>query len=152
NDEDPVTRPPQRSTLNQVIQPNFTSVPVNWTTPYNFVIWGLNGPDANPDPGLYRAIGIDDQVKQIEYLSRSIIRIIALAGVAPIVAVREDNAHWIVVNGFVIENDYSDSDFRKLDKIKAMIIRNPLGRYTYTTESCGPLTDQEMQVITGNTC
>jgi hypothetical protein len=152
NKERPATRPPQRSTLNQNIQAIFTSPPVDWKTPYQFAIWGVDGPDPNPDPGLYRAISIDDQIKQIEAISRRMIRTIALAGVAPIVAVREDNAHWIVVNGFVVEEDYSDADPGQSGKIKAMMIRNPLGRYTYATESCGSLSDQEMQVITGHTC
>jgi hypothetical protein len=152
NVEKPATRPPQRSTLSQNIQSIFTAVPVDWKTPYEFAIWGVDGPDPNPDPGLYRAISIDDQIKQIEAISRRMIRTIALAGVAPIVAVREDNAHWIVVNGFVVEEDYRDADPSQTGKIKAMIIRNPLGRYTYATESCGPLSDQEMQVITGHTC
>jgi hypothetical protein len=152
NVEKPATRPPQRSVLDPNIQAIFTSVPVDWKTPYEFVIWGVDGPDANPDPGLFRAIGVSDQIKQIEELSRRLIRAIALAGVAPIVAVREDNAHWIVVNGFVVEESYSDADPGQSGKIKAMVIRNPLGRYTYTTESCGPLSDQEMQVITGHSC
>jgi hypothetical protein len=152
NTEKPVTRPPQRSTLSQNIQAIFTTLPVDWKTPYQFAIWGVDGPDPNPDPGLYRAISIDDQIEQIEVISRRMIRTIALAGAAPAVAVREDNAHWIVVNGFVVEEDYSDADPGQRGKIKALIIRNPLGRYTYTTESCGPLTDQEMQVITGHTC
>lgn len=153
NDRKPVTRPPQRSVLKQEIQAIFKSQPAGQGTPYEFVILGDGSPDeSNPNPGLPRAVGVSDQIEQIELLSRQLIRTVALRGAAPIVAVREDNAHWVVVNGFQVEDDYSDTDPNQRGKIKAMIIRNPLGRYTYSNVACGELSDQEMEIITGHKC
>jgi hypothetical protein len=153
NEQKPATRPPQRSVLKQEIQAIFTSQPAGQGTPYEFVILGDSNPDeTDPNPGFPRAVGVSDQIEQIELLSRQLIRTIALRGAAPIVAVREDNAHWVVVNGFQVENDYSDADLNQRGKIKAMIIRNPLGRYTYCNTACGELSDQEIQVITGHKC
>src|SRR6266511_1650564 len=103
-------------------------------------------------PDIPRKIDVSAQIEQIEALSRQLIRTVALRGVSPVVAVREDNAHWIVVNGFQVEDDYSDADPDQHGRIKAIIIRNPLGRYNYSTVTCGELSDQEMQLITGHTC
>ena len=153
NDQKPATRPPQRSALQPDIQAIFTSLPAAPTTPYEFVILGdSSADDTNPNPGIPRKIDVNAQIEQIEALSRQLIRTVALRGVAPVVAVREDNAHWIVVNGFQVEDDYSDAAPDQYGKIKAMIIRNPLGRYNYKTVTCGELSDQEMQIITGHTC
>lgn len=153
NDKKPAARPPQRSVLKQEIQSIFKLQPAGQTIPYEFGILGENSPDqTNPNPGVPRAVGVSDQIEQIELISRQLIRTIALRGAAPVVAVREDNAHWIVVNGFQVEDDYSDASPNQRGKIKAMIIRNPLGRYTYSNVACGELPDQEMQVITGHKC
>jgi len=153
NEQKPATRPPQRSALQPDIQAIFTSLPAALTTPYEFVILGdSSADDTNPNPGIPRKIDVSAQIEQIEALSRQLIRTVALRGVAPVVAVREDNAHWIVVNGFQVEDDYSDADPYQYGRIKAIIIRNPLGRYNYSTVTCGELSDQEMQVITGHTC
>src|SRR5262245_801845 len=153
NDQKPATRPPQRSALQPDIQAIFTSLPAAPATPYEFVILGDSSADVtNPNPGIPRKIDVNAQIAQIEALSRQLIRTVALRGVAPVVAVREDNAHWIVVNGFQVEDDYSDADPYRYGRIKAIIIRNPLGRYNYSTATCGELSDQEMQIITGHTC
>src|SRR5215475_241939 len=152
NEEKPATRLTQRSVLKPDIQAIFTSLPADPAAPYEFVIYGDSSPDTNPDPGIARAIRTRDQVAQIELLSRQLIYTVALRGVAPIVAVREDNAHWIIVNGFLVEDDYRDDDLGQRGRIKAIYIRNPLGRYNYSTVTCGDLSDQEMQVITGHTC
>ncbi|HZF39956.1 MAG TPA: hypothetical protein VE715_14105 [Blastocatellia bacterium] len=152
NEQKPATRLPQRSVLKPDIQAIFASLPADPTTPYEFVIYGDSSPDTNPNPGIPRAVGVSEQIEQIELLSRQLIRTVALRGVAPVVAVREDNAHWIVVNGFLVEDDYRDADSNQRGRIKAIIIRNPLGRYTYSTVTCGDLSDQEMQVITGHKC
>ncbi len=153
NEQRPATRPPQRSALQPDIQAIFTSLPAAPTTPYEFVILGdSSADDTNPNPGILRKIDVNAQIGQIEALSRQLIRTVALRGAAPVVAVREDNAHWIVVNGFQVEDDYSDADPYQYGKIKAIIIRNPLGRYNYSTVTCGELSDQEMQVIIGHTC
>jgi hypothetical protein len=153
NNKKPATRPPQRSVLKQEIQSIFKSQPAGQGAPYEFVILGDGSPDeSNPNPGLPRAAGVSDQIEQIELLSRQLIRTVALRGAAPIVAVREDNAHWVVVNGFQVEDDYSDSAPNQRGKIKAMIIRNPLGRYNYSNVACGDLSDQEMRIITGHKC
>jgi hypothetical protein len=151
-EEKPATRLPQRSVLKPDIQAIFTSLPADPTAPYEFVIYGADGPETNPNPGIPRAISVSAQIEQIEALSRQLIRTVALRGAAPIVAVREDNAHWIVVNGFLVEDDYHDAYLSQRDRIKAIYIRNPLGRYNYSTVTCGELSDQEMQVITGHTC
>jgi hypothetical protein len=150
--EKPAARPPQRSVLNPDIQAIFTSPPVDPATPYNFIIFGDSSRENDPNPGILRAPDVSDQIEQIEEISKQLIRTVALRGAAPIIAVREDNAHWIVVNGFVVEDDYRDADLGQRDMIKAIYIRNPLGRYTYSTVACGNLTDQQMQVITGHTC
>src|SRR5262252_1759273 len=153
NEQRPATRPPQRSTLQPDIQAIFTSLPAAPTIPYEFVILGdSSADDTNPNPGILRKIDVNAQIGQIEDLSRQLIRTVALRGAAPVVAVREDNAHWIVVNGFQVEDDYSDADPYQYGKIKAIIIRNPLGRYNYSTVTCGGLSDQEMQIIIGHTC
>ncbi|HYW71155.1 MAG TPA: hypothetical protein VE961_08980 [Pyrinomonadaceae bacterium] len=153
NEQRPATRPPQRSTLQPDIQAIFTSLPAAPTIPYEFVILGdSSADDTNPNPGILRKIDVNAQIGQIEDLSRQLIRTVALRGAAPVVAVREDNAHWIVVNGFQVEDDYSDADPYQYGKIKAIIIRNPLGRYNYSTVTCGGLSDKEMQVIIGHTC
>jgi len=153
NGEKPATRPPQRSVLPLNIQAIFTSLPVAPTTPYEFAILGDSSADkTDSNPGIPREISVSAQIEQIEALSRQLIRTIALRGVAPVVAVREDNAHWIVVNGFQVEDNYSDADPYQNGRIRAFIIRNPLGRYNYSTVSCGELSDQQMQVITGHTC
>jgi hypothetical protein len=152
NQEKPATRLPQRSVLKPEIQAIFKSFPADPTEPYEFVIYGDSSPETNPNPGIPRATSVSAQIDQIEALSRQLIRTVALRGVAPIVAVREDNAHWVVVNGFWVEDDYRDDGLNQRGRIKAIIIRNPLGRYNYSTVSCGDLTDQEMQVITGHTC
>ncbi len=152
NIEKPAARQPQRSVLKPDIQAIFTSPPVDPATPYNFIIFGDSSPEKNPNPGIPRAPDVSDQIEQIEEISKQLIRTVALRGAAPIIAVREDNAHWIVVNGFVVEDDYSDADLGQRDMIKAIYIRNPLGRYTYSTVACGDLSDQQMQVITGHTC
>jgi hypothetical protein len=152
NEEKPATRPPQRSVLKPEIQAIFTSLPADPTTPYEFIIYGDSSPETNPNPGIPRAPGVSDQIEQIEALSRQLIRTVALRGAAPFVAVREDNAHWVVVNGFLVEDDYRDDDLSQRGRIKAIYIRNPLGRYNYSTVTCGDLSDQEMQVITGHTC
>jgi hypothetical protein len=153
NEQKPATRPPQRSALQPDIQAIFTSLPAAPTTPYEFVILGdSSADDTNPNPGIPRKIDVSAQIEQIEALSRQLIRTVALRGVSPVVAVREDNAHWIVVNGFQVEDDYSDADPDQHGRIKAIIIRNPLGRYNYSTVTCGELSDQEMQLITGHTC
>jgi hypothetical protein len=152
NKQKPATRPPQRSVLKPEIQAIFTSFPADPTTPYEFIIYGDSSPETNPNPGIPRAPSVSDQIEQIEALSRQLIRTVALRGAAPVVAVREDNAHWIVVNGFLVEDDYRDADLNQRDRIKAIYIRNPLGRYNYSTVTCGDLSDQEMQVITGHTC
>jgi hypothetical protein len=152
NKEKPATRLPQRSVLKPDVQAIFTSFPADPTTPYEFVILGDSSPETNPNPGIPRAPGVSAQIEQIEALSRQLIRTVALRGAAPVVAVREDNAHWIVVNGFLVEDDYRDADFSRRGRIKAIYIRNPLGRYNYSTVTCGDLSDQETQVITGHTC
>jgi hypothetical protein len=152
NDLKPATRPLQRSQLKKEIQDIFTSFPPDYTTPYEFVIYGDGSPETNSNPGIPRAADVSAQIEQIELLSRQIIRTIALRGAAPIVAVREDNAHWLVVNGFQVEEDYSDAKPDQRGRIKAMIIRNPLGRYTYTNVDCGDLSDEEIEVITGHNC
>ena len=153
NEQRPATRPPERSVLQPDIQAIFTSLPAAPTIPYEFVILGdSSADDTNPNPGILRKIDVNAQIGQIEDLSRQLIRTVALRGAAPVVAVREDNAHWIVVNGFQVEDDYSDADPYQYGKIKAIIIRNPLGRYNYSTVTCGELSDQEMQVIIGHTC
>src|SRR5262245_15311657 len=152
NQEKPARRLPQRSVLKPDIQAIFKSLPANPTEPYEFVIYGDSSPETNPNPGIPRATSVSAQIDQIEALSRQLIRTVALRGVAPIVAVREDNAHWVVVNGFWVEDDYRDDGINQRGRIKAIIIRNPLGRYNYSTVTCGELSDQEMQVITGHTC
>jgi len=152
NEEKPATRLPQRSVLKPDIQAIFTSLPADPTTPYEFVIYGDSSPETNPNPGIPRSPSVSAQIEQIEALSRQLIRTVALRGAAPIVAVREDNAHWIIVNGFLVEDDYRDDDLGQRGRIKAIYIRNPLGRYNYSTVTCGDLSDQEMQVITGHTC
>jgi hypothetical protein len=152
NEEKPATRLPQRSVLKPDIQAIFTSLPPDPATPYEFVIYGDSSPVTNPNPGIPRAPGVSAQIEQIEALSRQLIRTVALRGAAPIVAVREDNAHWVVVNGFLVEDDYNDAYLSQRDRIKAIYIRNPLGRYNYSTVTCGDLSEQEMQVITGHTC
>src|SRR5262247_2702388 len=152
NEEKPATRLTQRSVLKPDIQAIFTSLPADPAAPYEFVIYGDSSPETNPNPGIPRKIDVSAQIEQIEALSRQLIRTVALRGAAPVVAVREDNAHWIVVNGCQVEDDYSDSDPYQPGRIKAIIIRNPLGRYNYSTVTCGELSDQEMQVITGHTC
>jgi hypothetical protein len=141
NQQKPATRLTARAALAEGFKDIFkdiygqsATVP---STPYEFVIYGDSSPEVNPNPGIPRAIGARDQIAQIELLSRQLIRTIGVNGVAPILAVREDNAHWIVVNGFRVEDDYRDADLRQRNKIKAMIIRNPLGRYTYRSVSCG---------------
>jgi hypothetical protein len=151
NDQKPA-RLPQRSVLKPDIQTIFASLPADPNTPYEFVIYGDSSPDTNPNPGIPRAVNAGAQIEQIEALSRQLIRTVALRGAAPIVAVREDNAHWIVVNGFLVEDGYRDADLSRRGKIKAIYIRNPLGRYTYSTVTCGDLSGQEIQVITGHTC
>jgi hypothetical protein len=152
NEQKPARRLPQRSVLKPDIQANFTSLPADPATPYEFVILCDSSPETNPNPGIPRAPGVNAQIEQIEALSRQLIRTVALRGVAPVVAVREDNSHWIVVNGFWVEDDYRDADLSQPGRIKAIIIRNPLGRSTYSTVTCGGLSDREMQVIIGHTC
>jgi hypothetical protein len=153
NYEKPAVRPPQRAVLKPEIQSIFASQPVAQGAPYEFAILGDSKPgEANPNPGIPRPAGVSDQIEQIELLSKQLIRTIALRGAAPIVGVREDNAHWIVVNGFQVEDDYSDTDPNQRGRIKAMIIRNPLGRYTYSNVTCGQLSEQQMQEITGHKC
>ena len=151
NDEKPAPRLGQRASLKPEIQALFSSLPADQTIPYEFVILGDSSADSNPNPGMPRAIDTRDQITQIELLSRHIIRTVALRGVAPIVAVREDNAHWIVVNGFHVEDDYHDSNPRQRKKIRAIHIRNPLGRYAYRDVECGssPVLTQQ---ITGHKC
>ena len=147
-----MARLPQRASLKPDLQSLFdpdTAIP---TTPYEFVIYGDSSPVTNANPGITRAIGVRDQISQIELLSRQLIRTVAINGVAPIVAVGEDNAHWIVVNGFQVEDDYRDNDLRQRNRIKAILIRNPLGRYTYSTVTCGSLSGEQMQEITGHEC
>src|SRR5262249_24790397 len=151
NDQKPA-RLPQRSVLKPDIQTIFATLPADPNTPYEFVIYGDSSPDANPNPGIPRAVNASAQIEQIEARPRQLIGTVALRGGAPIVAVREDNAHWIVVNGYLVEDDYRDADLSQRGKIKAIYIRNPLGRYTYSTVNCGDLSDQEMQVIIGHTC
>jgi hypothetical protein len=151
NQQKPVARLPQRAALKPVLQSLFDPATAVPTTPYEFVIYGDSSLVTNANPGIHRAIGVRDQVSQIELLSKQLIRTVAINGVAPIVAVR-DNAHWIVVNGFHVEDDYRDEDLRQRDKIKAILIRNPLGRYTYSTTDCSSLPGQEIQVITGHEC
>jgi len=141
------------ASLKADIQAIFDPVPPNHAMPpYEFVIFGDSSPETNPNPGVPRAIIPRDQIAQIELLSRQLIRTVALRGVAPIVAVREDNAHWIIVNGFLVEEDYRDAGLDQRGKIKAIYIRNPLGRYTYRTINCGSLPGSELQVITGHHC
>jgi len=152
NEEKPATRLTQRSVLKPDIQAIFTSLPADPAAPYEFVIYGDSSPETNPNPGIPRAISVSAQIEQIEALSRQLIRTVALRGAAPIVAVREDNAHWLVVNGFLVEDDYHDAYLSQRGRIKAIYIRNPLGRYNYSTVTCGDLSDQEIQVITGHTC
>jgi hypothetical protein len=81
-----------------------------------------------------------------------LIRTVAIKGAAPIIAVREDNAHWVAVNGFHVHDDYDDSDLDQRDRIKAILIRNPLGRYTYRNTYCGSLPEEELEEITGHQC
>jgi hypothetical protein len=152
NKEKPATRLTQRSVLKPDIQAIFTSPPADPTTPYEFVILGDSSPDTYPNPGIPRSPSVSAQIEQIEALSRQLIRTVALRGAAPVVAVREDNAHWVVVNGFLVEDDYRDAALSQRGRIKAIYIRNPLGRYNYSTVTCGDLSDQETQVITGHTC
>src|SRR5262249_8504713 len=151
NDERPAARLAMRALLKPEIQALFNSTPAGAAIPYEFVILGDSSSDSNPDPGIPRAINTRDQIAQIELLSRHIIRTVALRGVAPIVAVREDNAHWIVVNGFQVADDYHDSKPRQRNKIMAIHIRNPLGRYTYRDVDCGSLPGLTQQ-ITGHKC
>src|SRR5262249_61816438 len=100
NDEKPATRLAQRAFLKPEIQALFNSLPAGIAIPYEFVLLGDSSPETNPNPGIPRAIDTRDQIAQIELLSRHIIRTVALRGVAPIVAVREDNAHSISVTPF----------------------------------------------------
>src|SRR5262245_8924807 len=138
NQEKPAARLPGRdpALLKADIKALFDPVPVDQATTYEFVILGDRSPETNPDPGVPRAISARDQIAQIEMLSRQLIRTVALRGVAPIVAVRENNAHWVVVNGFCVEDDYRDTDLHQRGRIKAILIRNPLGRYAYRTITC----------------
>lgn len=154
NQEKPSKRLPGRepALLKADIKAIFAPLPANLATTYEFVILGDSSPETNPNPGVPRAIGVRDQIAQIELLSRQIIRTVAINGAAPIVAVREDNAHWIVVNGFWVDDDYRDADLRQRDRIKAILIRNPLGRYTYHTITCGSFPETKLQEITGHKC
>jgi len=138
--------------LNIDIQAIFAPKPPDLATTYKFVILGNNSPVDDPDPGIPRSINVSNQVEQIELLSRLLIHTVAIQGAAPIVAVREDNAHWIVLIGFQIEDDYKDADLCQRGKIKSIIIRNPLGRYNYRDIECQELTDEEIQQITGHEC
>ena len=153
NKQMPDVRRPGREfgTLPANIRAMFDPTLSDQATIYDFLILG-NSPVNEPNPGIPRSINVSNQVEQIELLSRLLIRIVAIKGVAPIVAVREDNAHWIVVNGFQVDDDYNDAKLDQRGKIKAMIIRNPLGRYTYRNVNCSELTDSEMEVITGHKC
>ena len=110
----------------------------------------LGGGSGN-NPGIRRARKSAYQIAQIELLSRLFIRTVAINDVGPIVAVRDNNAHWIVVNGFQVDDNYADANI-KSGEIKAILIRNPLGRYTYRTVTCDSLPGQTLQEITGHKC
>jgi hypothetical protein len=92
------------------------------------------------------------QVAQIEQISKLLVRTINQLGIAPIIAVREDNAHWVVVNGFSIEAADGFIDLpgaAPAYRILSLRIRNPLGRYRYTDVfRCGSLQEE----ITGREC
>ncbi|MDX2030713.1 MAG: hypothetical protein SF339_08590 [Blastocatellia bacterium] len=126
-------------------------IPASLTGNFNFSILGDTSvaPYSN-DPGILKAIDSLVQIKQINLISRLLIRIIAQSGVAPIIAVREDNAHWVVVNGYQVEDSYTDTPSN--GEIKAIAIRNPLGRYTYRNIECEPLSSTTLEVITDNKC
>jgi hypothetical protein len=73
---------------------------------------------------------------QFDSITRLLIRMISVLGVAPIIAVREDNAHWVVVNGYEVDRDFKDlpgftPDLASKYQIQKIKIRNPLGRYAY---------------------
>ncbi|HKX29255.1 MAG TPA: hypothetical protein VJ302_16280 [Blastocatellia bacterium] len=152
NQDRPPDRRPDRGidSLPPTVQEVFDSVPADPATTYEFTILG----DSHPvyDPGLPRANDAEDQIEQIELLSRLLIRTVAIKGAAPIVAVREDNAHWVVVNGFQLQDDFDDANLRQRDRIQAIMIRNPLGRYTYRTIDCDSLPGREFEEITGHCC
>jgi hypothetical protein len=152
NDDKPAVRRSDRGfiTLTPALQALFISIPPDPALTYDFIILGNESSDDNP--GIIRAISVLDQIAQIELLSRLLLRTVAIKGAAPIIAVREDNAHWIVVNGFQVQDDYDDSDLKQRDRIKAILIRNPLGRYTYRTITCGSLPEDELEEITGHQC
>jgi hypothetical protein len=134
----------------RVIQAIFGSGPVNPNTAYKFAV--LGDFKSKNNPGIRREVSPQLQKAQIEWLSRLLIRTVAIRETAPIVAVREGNAHWIVVNGFQVQDDYKDTDPSQHGKIEAILIRNPLGRYTYCTITCDPLSDEKMKEITGHQC
>ena len=148
-------KPPARrkdrgpTTLTPAIKAALGSVPAVGAQTYRFDILGGG---AGNDPGIPREIDPGDQIAQIEMLSRQLIRTVAIKGAAPVVAVREDNAHWIVVNGFRVHDDYNDADLHQRDKIEAILIRNPLGRYTYRTSTCASLPALTLKSISGHRC
>jgi hypothetical protein len=152
NEDKPAARRPDRGfvTLPPIIQALFSSIPPDPAIDYKFIILGNDSPDDSP--GIIRAISVLDQIAQIELLSRLLIRTVAIKGAGPIIAVREDNAHWVVVNGFHVHDDYDDSDLDQRDRIKAILLRNPLGRYTYRNITCGSLPERELEEITGHQC
>src|SRR5215470_3143299 len=57
NQQKPVARLPQRAALKPDVQSFFNQATTVPTAPYEFVIYGDNGPDTNPNPGITRAIG-----------------------------------------------------------------------------------------------
>jgi hypothetical protein len=102
--------------------------------------------------GIRRAVKVDDQKEQIELLTKFLFRCVALRKAAPIVSVGEMNAHWIVVNGFLINEGVDDQNLPNAGRegdIEAIMIRNPLGRYTYRTKCCELAQWNE---ITGKNC
>jgi hypothetical protein len=130
------------------IQSIFSKVPV--ASSYGFsVVGGIS----NGIPGIPKAYDSTwSQIAQIELISRLLIRTITISGAAPLVTVREDNAHWVVVNGFQVYDDYVDTGAIQPEQIKSMIIRNPLGRYNYRDIECASLPGRNVEIITGHTC
>jgi hypothetical protein len=152
NMQHPPMRVPGRELVNlpYEIQQIFSSIPLSVTQGYHFSIVGGS---ANGIPGIPKAYDSTlKQIAQIELISRLLIRTITISGSAPIVAVREDNAHWIVVNGFQVDANYVDTGAVQPDMIKSMIIRNPLGRYNYRDIKCASLPQKTLEMITGHKC
>ena len=147
NKQGPAARKPMR-TLPPDISKLVGSPPI-LAARYEFRI--LGGSSGVPhDPGILRAITYANQRRQIELLSGVLIQTIAVNGAAPIVAVHEDNAHWVVVNGFQMQDDAAD--ISETGKIKAMLIQDPMGRYTYRATSCHLLEETEGDNLTGKSC